>query len=85
MRSLNQFLLALALLALLALPAWADEPEAKPTKAEPAKDEPAKADTTVKVDTKAPEFELMNQDGKKVKLSDYSGKNLVLVFSRAHW
>ncbi|MBK8022052.1 MAG: thioredoxin-dependent thiol peroxidase [Chloroflexi bacterium] len=27
---------------------------------------------------KAPDFELVNQDGKKVKLSDYSGKRVVM-------
>jgi len=39
----------------------------------------------IKVDAKAPDFELSNQEGKMVKLSDYSGKNIVLIFSRAHW
>ena len=39
----------------------------------------------VKLNEKAPSFELLNQAGAKVKLSDYAGKNLVLVFSRAYW
>ena len=39
----------------------------------------------IKVGKVAPDFELINQDGEVVKLSDYSGKNLVLTFSRAHW
>lgn len=40
----------------------------------------------VKVGEVAPDFELKNQDGKVVKLSDYKGKKkVVLVFSRGHW
>jgi len=31
-----------------------------------------------KVGDKAPNFELLNQDGKKVKLSDYRGKKVIL-------
>lgn len=31
-----------------------------------------------KVGEKAPDFELLNQDGKKVKLSDYLGKKVIL-------
>ena len=34
----------------------------------------------VKVGDKAPEFELVNEEGKPVKLSDYKGKNVVLAF-----
>lgn len=34
----------------------------------------------VKVGDKAPEFELVNEDGKPVKLSDFKGKNVVLAF-----
>ena len=39
----------------------------------------------VTLNSKAPDFEVLDKDGKKVKLSDYSGKNVVLTFSRAHW
>lgn len=40
----------------------------------------------VKVGDEAPGFELKNQKGEVVKLSDYKGKkNVILVFSRAHW
>jgi peroxiredoxin len=36
--------------------------------------------TSLKPGDAAPEFELMNQDRKKVKLSDYLGKKVVLLF-----
>ncbi len=40
----------------------------------------------VKVGTKAPDFEATNLEGETVKLSDWFGKEkLVVVFSRAHW
>lgn len=40
----------------------------------------------IAVGKKAPDFEVMNIEGKSVKLSDWAGKkNLVVVFSRAHW
>jgi peroxiredoxin Q/BCP len=34
----------------------------------------------VEVGKKAPDFTLLNQDGKKIKLSDYIGQNVVLYF-----
>ncbi|MGV8171125.1 MAG: thioredoxin-dependent thiol peroxidase [Candidatus Woesearchaeota archaeon] len=34
----------------------------------------------LKEDSKAPDFELLDQDGKKHKLSDYKGKKVVLYF-----
>lgn len=34
----------------------------------------------VKAGKKAPDFTLLNQDGKKVKLSQFSGQNVVLYF-----
>lgn len=34
---------------------------------------------------KAPEFTLINKDGKNVSLSTYAGKNIVLVFYPADW
>jgi peroxiredoxin Q/BCP len=34
----------------------------------------------IEVGKKAPDFSLLNQDGKKVKLSDFSNKNIVLYF-----
>jgi peroxiredoxin Q/BCP len=34
----------------------------------------------VEVGKKAPDFTLLNQDGKKVKLSEFVGKNIVLYF-----
>ena len=36
--------------------------------------------TTLKIGDKAPEFDSIDQNGKKVKLSDFSGKKLVLFF-----
>ena len=36
--------------------------------------------TTLKAGDKAPQFEAKDQDGNTVKLSDYSGKKLVLFF-----
>ncbi len=36
--------------------------------------------TTLKIGDKAPNFEAQNQAGEAVKLSDYSGKKLVLFF-----
>lgn len=34
----------------------------------------------VEVGKKAPDFTLLNQDGKKIKLSEFAGKNVVLYF-----
>jgi len=34
----------------------------------------------IEVGKKAPDFTLLNQDGKKVKLSDFTNKNVVLYF-----
>jgi cytochrome oxidase Cu insertion factor (SCO1/SenC/PrrC family) len=40
----------------------------------------------IKVSEAAPDFTLENQDGKLVTLSDYRGKNtVVLVFYRGYW
>lgn len=40
----------------------------------------------VKIGDKAPDFTLVNMDGKKITLSSYRGKkNVVLVFYRGHW
>jgi len=40
----------------------------------------------IKVGQPAPDFTLENVDGRKVSLSDYHGKqNVVLVFYRGHW
>lgn len=36
--------------------------------------------TTLKIGDKAPEFDSIDQNGKKVKLSDFSGKKVVLFF-----
>ena len=36
--------------------------------------------TTLKVGDKAPNFEALDQDGKTIKLKDYSGKKLVVFF-----
>ena len=36
--------------------------------------------THLKIGDKAPDFEIINQDEKKVKLSDFKGKKLVLFF-----
>ena len=45
----------------------------------------AEAPAAVKVGDKAPDFTLTNSSDKEVSLSDYEGKNIVLIFSRAHW
>lgn len=34
----------------------------------------------IEVGKKAPDFTLLNQDGKKIKLSEFAGKNVVLYF-----
>lgn len=40
----------------------------------------------VKVGERAPDFALANAEGKTTRLSDFKGKqNVVLVFARAHW
>ena len=44
-------------------------------------EEPAAA----KVGEKAPDFTLTSAEEKTISLSDYEGKDVVLVFSRAHW
>lgn len=36
--------------------------------------------TTLKIGDKAPEFDSMDQNGKKIRLSDFSGKKIVLFF-----
>ena len=36
--------------------------------------------TTIKPGDKAPDFESINQDGNKIKLSDFNDKKLVLFF-----
>ena len=36
--------------------------------------------TTLKIGDKAPEFEVKNQNGEIVKLSNFSGKKIVLFF-----
>lgn len=38
------------------------------------------ADTTLAVGDRAPDFGLMDQDGKKHRLSDYSGQRRVVYF-----
>jgi cytochrome oxidase Cu insertion factor (SCO1/SenC/PrrC family) len=39
----------------------------------------------VKVGDKAPDFSLRSADGKKVRLSDFAGHNVLIDFYRAHW
>ena len=43
------------------------------------------APATLKVGDKAPNFTLTSNDNQQVSLSDYKGKDIVLMFSRAHW
>ena len=45
----------------------------------------AEESTSAKVGEKAPSFTIINSDNESVSLSDFEGKNIVLVFSRAHW
>jgi len=47
----------------------------------------ANAKEPVKVGQSAPDITLTGIDGKQFKLSDVtgSGKNVALIFSRAHW
>ncbi len=39
----------------------------------------------VKVGDKGPDFALLSADGKKVRLSDFAGHNVLIDFYRAHW
>ena len=39
----------------------------------------------VKVGDKAPDFTLESADGKTVKLSDFSGHNVLIDFYRGYW
>lgn len=40
----------------------------------------------IKIGEPAPDFTLQSHDGKNISLSDYRGKeNVVLVFYRGHW
>jgi cytochrome oxidase Cu insertion factor (SCO1/SenC/PrrC family) len=39
----------------------------------------------IKTGQAAPDFTLQNQDGKNIRLSDYRGRKVVLVFYRGHW
>jgi hypothetical protein len=51
-----------------------------------AADLPATDIKRVKIGDSAPDFTLQNKDGKSISLSDYRGKNkVVLVFYRGHW
>ena len=36
--------------------------------------------SNLKIGDKAPDFQGLNQDGKEIKLADFSGKNLILYF-----
>ena len=47
----------------------------------------AETTTVAQVDEKAPDFKMTGIDGKEFSLSDVTaeGKNVVLMFSRAHW
>ena len=47
----------------------------------------AETSTVARVDEKAPDFKMTGIDGKEFSLSDVTseGKNVVLMFSRAHW
>jgi cytochrome oxidase Cu insertion factor (SCO1/SenC/PrrC family) len=46
---------------------------------------PATEIDRVKAGQAAPDFTLENFDGKPISLSDFRGKNVVLVFYRGHW
>ena len=39
----------------------------------------------IRVGEKAPDFELTASDGRKIKLSDFAGRIVLLNFYRAHW
>lgn len=39
----------------------------------------------IKVGAKAPNFDLAAPDGKRVKLSDFAGHNVLLDFYRGYW
>lgn len=66
---MKQFKLLISLLALLSISCLS------------AADPPALA----KIGEKAPDFTLTSADNKPVSLSDFKGKDIVLIFSRAHW
>lgn len=39
----------------------------------------------IRIGQPAPDFTLENADGKKISLSEYRGKKVILVFYRGHW
>ncbi len=39
----------------------------------------------VLVGDRAPEFQLLDEEGRQVRLSDFQGKKVILVFYRGHW
>ena len=44
-----------------------------------------RSELRIRVGDKAPEFTLTASDGKRVKLSDYAGRIVLLDFYRAYW
>jgi cytochrome oxidase Cu insertion factor (SCO1/SenC/PrrC family) len=56
--------------------------------ASPAKPQPTQSPSDlerVSIGSTAPDFELPSASGAPVKLSDFRGKNVVLVFYRGYW
>ena len=77
---IKRFALLVLLLATLAVSGLAQTPTPTPQAAAPAQ-QPAPPKTHLKVGQPAPEFILTDTEGKQVKLSDFKGKqNVVLAF-----
>lgn len=73
---IKRFVPLILLLAILALPALAQQPAASP-----APPPPAPPKTHLKVGQAAPDFTLTDTEGKPVSLHDFKGKkNVVLAF-----
>jgi AhpC/TSA family len=73
---LEQLALAIFLVPLLLLPVLANTASGREIKLPPLR---------VRVGEKAPGFALPATDGKTVRLSDFSGHNVLIDFYRGYW
>ncbi len=74
-RTMRRGAAALLLASVIAVAASSEEVSAKDVRSE----------LRVRVGEKAPDFVLTAGDGKKIKLSDFAGRIVLLDFYRAHW